>query len=304
MSEVDFDLLADYVGGALAGTPDESRVAALVVSDPVWGAEHAALVTALAATADDLTSFASATAEPMPDEVAARLLAALPASSGVAGAPDVGPARDNRAPRARRPEGGSPPGRPRATAAARRRARWITWAAPAVVAVLVAAFGGLWISQSARDNATVAESAAGGAADSAAVPEALTVPKFSTGTDYDSSTVASGFAGLMQAYSTPGTHKSAAATQAGGDDQFRSQALSPELARLGMAAALAICVDAIAREHGQGPINVTAADFASYQGRPALIVFFTDAASARWGWAVGPDCGPGGTDELFRSRVG
>ena len=33
---VDIDLLADYIGGALAGTPDESAVAALVADDPAW----------------------------------------------------------------------------------------------------------------------------------------------------------------------------------------------------------------------------------------------------------------------------
>ena len=33
---VDLDLLADYVGGALDGTPDQERVAGLVSTDPAW----------------------------------------------------------------------------------------------------------------------------------------------------------------------------------------------------------------------------------------------------------------------------
>ena len=89
--EVDVDLLADYVGGALEGTPEHERVAALVATDPAWGREHELLVVALAATADDLATFAQQTAQPMPDEVLARLLAALPESA------TAGPARSELA---------------------------------------------------------------------------------------------------------------------------------------------------------------------------------------------------------------
>ncbi|MEV0714678.1 hypothetical protein [Asanoa sp. NPDC050611] len=407
MSEVDFDLLADYVGGALAGTPDEARVAGLVATDAVWAAEHAALVAALANTADDLFVYAASTNEPMPDEVAVRLLAALPrpaaaepagvamaepadiaaaertdavaaepadavtaepadavtaepadavtaepadavtaepadaagaelgaaatgatsaAAAGPEGAvaehdgadreatePGAAPAESvavpgqgggRRGPHARRPEGGSgrPPGRAGATTR-RRRARWLAWAAPALVAVMVAALAGVWISQSARTGTTGTNSAAGGAADSAAAaPEAASVPRYNTGTDYNSASVAGGFGADRQTLSS----KSPATFQSDGraSQESSAKAVSPELARLGMGAALAVCFDAIAKELGQGPIVVSAADFASYDGRPAVIVFFTDASGAQWGWAVGPDCGPGGTDELFHSRVG
>ena len=36
VTEVDWDLLADHLGGALQGTPEEARVAHLVATDPAW----------------------------------------------------------------------------------------------------------------------------------------------------------------------------------------------------------------------------------------------------------------------------
>ena len=40
---VDIDLLADYIGGALTGTPEESAVAARIAGDPDWQAAYASL---------------------------------------------------------------------------------------------------------------------------------------------------------------------------------------------------------------------------------------------------------------------
>ena len=34
---VDHDLLADYVGGALDGTPEQERIAGLIAASPEWG---------------------------------------------------------------------------------------------------------------------------------------------------------------------------------------------------------------------------------------------------------------------------
>ncbi|WP_373688915.1 hypothetical protein [Verrucosispora sioxanthis] len=35
-SEVDHDLLADYLGGALDGTPEHAEIARRVAQDPAW----------------------------------------------------------------------------------------------------------------------------------------------------------------------------------------------------------------------------------------------------------------------------
>ena len=307
MSEPDWDLLADYVGGALAGTPDEARVAALVATDPAWASEHELLVAALAATADDLAFFARETAEPMPDEVVTRLLAALP-STPPAHLPAQraeaarGPARDNRA------QGGSRPAR-RQPGRARRRSRWLTWAAPVLVALAVAALGGLWINGSMTGLTSPTASDAGGDAAAARAPEAgaaVAIPRYTTGRDYDGAGVTGGFPGGARSELTgqsPGpvadqdnSTKSAPTTKFNGDERA--------LGRLDAPAALQVCVDAIAAAHGQGQITVDAADYAAFDGRPAVVVFFTDGARDRWGWAVGPDCGLAGTDELFHARVG
>ncbi|MFI5495469.1 hypothetical protein [Actinoplanes sp. NPDC051859] len=81
-SEVDFDLLADYVGGALDGTPDEAVVSALIVGHPAWRRAHAELSAATEAMTAALHSW-GAEPEPMPADLVARLDAAFtPAASG------------------------------------------------------------------------------------------------------------------------------------------------------------------------------------------------------------------------------
>jgi hypothetical protein len=82
------DLLADYVGGVLDGTPDESVVAGLVADDPGWRSAHATLTGGLAAVHDGLRALA-AVPEPMPADVCARLDAALLHAAGSAGTGDA-----------------------------------------------------------------------------------------------------------------------------------------------------------------------------------------------------------------------
>ncbi|MFI7596443.1 hypothetical protein [Actinoplanes sp. NPDC049681] len=88
-SEVDFDLLADYVGGALDGTPDEAVVAALIVGHPGWRRAHADLVEATGAMTAALQAWGEEP-EPMPADVFSRLDAAFSSTA-------VGDARDGAA---------------------------------------------------------------------------------------------------------------------------------------------------------------------------------------------------------------
>ena len=71
---VDIDLLADYIGGALTGTPEESAVAARIAGDPDWQAAYASLTDGMAFVSAELGRFEP---EPMPADLAARLDAAL-----------------------------------------------------------------------------------------------------------------------------------------------------------------------------------------------------------------------------------
>ena len=46
--------------------------------------------------------------------------------------------------------------------------------------------------------------------------------------------------------------------------------------------------------------TVTGADFARFEGRPALVVT-VDTATGGWWLVAGPQCGVNGADELFRT---
>jgi hypothetical protein len=67
---VDIDLLADYIGGALTGTPEESAVAARIADDPAWQAAYASLGQGMAFVSAELGRLAP---EPMPVDLGDRL---------------------------------------------------------------------------------------------------------------------------------------------------------------------------------------------------------------------------------------
>jgi hypothetical protein len=284
---VDHDLLARYVGGALDGTPDETDVAALVATDPAWGRAHDELLAALDALSADLAAYAAVDGAPMPDDVAARLDAAV----------------------AKPPLTVVPGGR---HTAPRRRRRLPAWTAPVAIAAGVAALAGFWINGSGVTTGaddTGGESAAGSAADNAGpAPMAAPVPpdRQVSGVNYDRQAVARGAPVLTAPEDQH--HRSS-----GGDTDgkpFASEApgaaLQPVPAGLGRLTdptELARCLEAISAAH-RVPIQQTAAvDFARFEGSPALIVFFVDADGQRWAWVAGPDCSTAGPDTRYSTRV-
>ncbi|MEU8000640.1 hypothetical protein AB0B66_05625 [Catellatospora sp. NPDC049111] len=278
MSAVDLDLLADYVGGALDGTPEHQRVARLVADDPDWRSAAADLTTALALVNADLTALGAAP-EPMPDDIAARFDALLAspeftASRPVPPRPAVGERTLNRdAPRSR---------------AARRG--WRRWATPVVVAASVLALAGIVLplgplatSQQDAGAGLTAENAP-----AIAVAPDGGVPTTASGTDYRREMLASG---SMSQKTTPSSE--AARTFDGSE-----MAAATDLNRLGGSGeALATCFAAISTVL---PGTVTGADFARFEGRPALIVT-VDTATGGWWFVAGPQCGQTGPDELFRA---
>lgn len=229
-SEVDFDLLADYVGGALDGTPDEAVVAALIVGHPGWRRAHADLVEATGAMTVALQAWGEET-EPMPADVLARLDAAFATaavgdvSDGVATAVGDGSLGES----AVRDDsglvtvganaGGAASGPARAVTTddgvasgrhlvavpnddaqpttARKRARRLKWAAPIGIAAGLVAFLGFGIQQFGAAESQESATSAGGAADQSA-PEAdhaLALPAgpgqvLTSGTDYNRQTLA------------------------------------------------------------------------------------------------------------------
>ncbi|MCW3842348.1 hypothetical protein ONA70_19810 [Micromonospora yasonensis] len=319
-SGVDHDLLADYVGGALDGTPEQGTVARLVEADPAWGEAYADLVRALDLVHADLADWAAGPAPELPLAVADRITAALagagPAPAGdvvssvngdpagfhqatTAAVPAQAAGGSRRAGRATRPMDGHD----RRTGPGRRARRWARIAAPVAVAAASITAIGLGLSNlvgtglSSTDNAGAPAAASGGARPL----DRTTVRTTSSGTDYTPERLSGGLSTtsasplLERSDSEPGL-------------ATKSERLTTPLGldRLARPGPLDDCLTAIDAEHGSGPITVDLVDYASFQGRPAVVVAFVDRAGARWAWASGPECGlPGsGADTRFRTRVG
>ena len=314
-SGVDVDLLADYVGGALTGTPDESVVAALIADDPAWGAAFAELSVGMAAVGAELGRL---TPEPMPAELATRLDAMFTAPA----APAAGPAAGGEPVHATTPHltlvravdaGGDgaqgvpaeKPSRPtrRTGAGSGRRLRWAT---PIAIAAGSVAFVGFGVDYLAGRNDGASNSAAvdvgeRGTSDSrrAAASAADGEPQvLASGTDYTAATLSSD--PLAQVLSAPEIAPSAPPTWA----TDRTAPGDGALSRLSARDALQDCLDAITAENGSGAISAHSVDFARFAGTPAVVVRFT-AANGFWAWASGPGCGtPGaGADTLNKVQV-
>ncbi|GIJ79497.1 hypothetical protein SAMN05443287_107145 [Micromonospora phaseoli] len=81
-SEVDHDLLADYLGGALDGTLEQVEIARLVAQDPAWAQAHALLAPALEDVRAELAGWGESAPE-LPPEIADRIRTALAVAEDV-----------------------------------------------------------------------------------------------------------------------------------------------------------------------------------------------------------------------------
>ncbi len=368
-SGVDHDLLADYLGGALDGTPEEAEVARLVAQDPAWAQAHALLAPAVDGVRAELAEWGGMAPE-MPPALADRILAALdaadlPETAGILSAeageadpgdhdlagvgersvpateaavvestndpdpasvgekPAVVPAQPLGGPR--RPGGTVRPGQERSVPSrpARRRRRWARVAGPvALAAMAVVGLGALQLSRpdrgddaatgtalSERNESPVvpeanssdsSERAAAGEPDrsavSAAAPFRIAGPPQLTGTDYTPEALTK----------EPPVQPFATKMEPEVSVEGGRLAAPGDLARLGDQTALSVCLAEISTEHGSEPLVFDVVDYARFQGRPALVVRFTDGSGANWAWVSGPECGvPGsGSDARYRTRVG
>ncbi|MEW2142760.1 hypothetical protein AB0869_08075 [Micromonospora vinacea] len=331
--EVDTDLLADYLGGALDGTPQQDEVAQLVVADPSWAEAYALLAPAVTEVRTDLTRWAEPSPE-MPSAIADRLLAALASAKPPndtsaeeapttapngdpgcdAATPFVVPAQAGRRPAVRTPVGS---GHPAHTGPGRRRRAWARRGAPvaaAAIAVIAVALGLNQLSMRTTDDSAGVNAMNQPASAPEGVAGAGTVrttgPALRSGTNYTPQT-------LGDAYGTD-TPSTSAASRATGNtpgeqprveaegDRRRSPDGSDQLARLSDEVALTSCLSSVAAEHGSAPLVVEVVDYARFQGDQALVIRFADATGARWAWVSGPECGvPGsGSDSRYSARVG
>ncbi|MFI1992447.1 hypothetical protein [Actinoplanes sp. NPDC020271] len=284
---VDIDLLADYVGGALDGTPESERVAALIADDPAWQEAYEVLAPEMATVGALLGGLP---AEPMPDDVATRLDVALGASAAGGERAGGGPGR------AAEPTPDKADAVPQIVLDLdeRRRKRgnhrWVRLVAPIGIAAGVAGvvgYGLLAAGDSASDSgsSTVAAEGARGPMVVAASPATQ-----ASGFDYTLGTLAQ-----ERNRITADTQSSPMSqTNLAGGETFG-------LDRLTAPGALADCLAAIARENAGGTMTVSSIDYARFDGKPALVVRFT-ASNGEWAWASGVDCGlPGGGADTLGS---
>ncbi|MEV1070962.1 hypothetical protein [Micromonospora parva] len=330
--EVDVDLLADYLGGALDGTPQQDEVAQLVSADPSWAEAYALLAPAVTEVRADLTRWAEPSPQ-MPPAITDRLLAAL-ASAPPTNDTSTGPARaaassveqagdavtpvvvPTQGGADRRPARPTPSGAERgaSTGPGRRRRGWARRGAPvaaAAIAVIAVALGLNQLSMSASDDsgATPAmdrpASAPEGAAGAATVR--TTGPALRSGTNYTPQALGDAYGPDAPAASRATGNTPGGQPQVDAEGERRpSPDGSDQLARLTDEAALTSCLASVAAEHGSAPLVVEVIDYARFQGDQALVIRFTDAAGGRWAWVSGPECGvPGsGSDSRYSARVG
>lgn len=287
-SEVEIDLLADYVGGALDGTPEHATVAQLVAEDPAWARAHAELSAATVTVHSQLADW-GATTEPMPVDVADRVAAAL---SDAASSP----------PQTRPTLTAVPGGRP-ATRTTRRSRRWRSWAVPTAAAAGVLVAAGFGISlidlDGAQDAGTTSAEAPASARDQAgagSVPQVMqdtTQQLIASGLNYQRATLA-GAAIPAEA---------ADATRAFSAQETTDLAVPEVLRRLVAGDALGACLNTIAAAHDRGRVTVQAVDYATFEAEPAVMVFFADDSGERWIWVSGPACGLTGPDTRANARI-
>ncbi|HEX6075353.1 MAG TPA: hypothetical protein VFZ32_08840 [Micromonosporaceae bacterium] len=281
---VDLDLLADYAGGALEGTPEQARAAALVESDPVWADALDSLRAADTLVRADLSRLADTT-EPIPTDIAARLAQALE---------NAAPFEDSDTAKTPR-KGQDEPARLRHARIRRRRYRI------AAVAAVAAGLLGLAVPAGYLVLAPYQAAETSRAPDRAEVDSGAEQPDAATEGNRDGQ----GPAALGRGYPVPvaasGTDYTRVSLSAVHGRQEKATADAPSrvpegLSRLVALPALEDCLTAIRSAH---PGTVTIVDYARFEGAPALIVAVTEAAGGNRVVVAGPGCGRSGADERY-----
>jgi hypothetical protein len=301
---VDLDRLADYVGGALAGTPEEAAVARLVATNPLWTRAHAELATADAFVRADLAVLA-AEPEPMPDAVMTRLADALGAEPPLTGS----------APDESRPHLSVLPGSRATPTPSRARRHWRAVVGVAAASIVLG-LGAVSLTQGLRsggsvDSKTLGSNSAGQAVTSSSAGTASSyaaVDVRASGFDYDPGTLAALGGASIAARSDNSTKAEHRPDALGEPPQPAGHptAVPDPLRRLTDPDARAACLKAVLARYGG---TATMLDYARYQGSAALIVLLDGAngvTGRKWVVAVGPMCGTGGTiaDQRYSGSAG
>lgn len=295
---VDLDLLADYVGGALEGTPDEQRVARLIAADPTWAQAHADLVAADAGIRRWLA--AAPTAGPMPAEVGARIEAALLGA-------DAGPvAPGQRTDASRRPSRSHPIDRSDQSRPGGARRRWLA-AVTAVAAVVfgIAALGQFLPTMRGQVGSTNADSAGGEAAPQIGLNGVDDADRLAP-TNYTPLTLP--ISGAIRDFTSgkgaiaEDTAKPSVPTPVPGSS--RASVVPPSLGGLTDGATLSACFDALRAATDPLGSSLHLYDLGLFEGRPAAIIQLVVGGLITRVYVVGPLCGRGTADLIYTRGVG
>ncbi|GIH08971.1 hypothetical protein Rhe02_70380 [Rhizocola hellebori] len=274
-------MLADYVGGALDGTPEADRVAQLIASSPQWRSAADELTAALRAVSDDLGVLREAP-EIMPPDLVTRFdeLLASPAMAPTAARPAMDPLA------ARRPT--------RSTKQAKRLRKWAVPVAMLSVVFGFLAFANLFPPTATRNESPLSARDEAGAAEMTDA-KALPVPTVTSGKHHNRSSL--GGSTRMTSESVPPATTSKTDSASPSPGMGINGGIPPELMRLTDPVALQRCLDAIATVL---PGIATLIDYAYFETQPALVISIT-SIGGKWTFVAGPGCGIKGPDEIFRT---
>ncbi|GAA2511923.1 hypothetical protein [Pilimelia columellifera] len=279
LTDAQFALLVDYVGGALVGTADHDRVTRWVAADPLWRDAHESLRHGTAAVESALRSW-GAEPEPMPVDVTERLMAALAAAPPLAGT-DATP---------------TAPIVPIGAARRRRRITPLRWAAAGAVAASVAAFGGfVMVAQPEPNDQQPSTFAAPNAtpATTETTADAGVAPRFGE--------LPAGLLAQASGRAYRADNLADAGQAVRGATTFATAEVAPPLRRLASAGGMENCVRALAAIVAPGA-TATGVDFATFDGRPAAVLALA-GPDGRLVAAVGPDCGLAATGADLRATA-
>jgi hypothetical protein len=295
---VDRELLADFVGGALSGTPEEHRVAGLISADPSWARAHDELVVADAQVRGWLA--AAPPVGPVPPEVIARLDAAL------AGLPSPSTSRTDAvtmaAPGRRRDHRRSPATRSVDRVEGRRpggRRRWLPAIGAALGVVLAVILGVQLLPTLQSQSDRKATNASGGSAEAPALDSSGGGTAFrATGTNYTPLTLPAIGARVSSSLANPdkGAPGSTVAPIPTETAAEGAKDVPPALARLRDAAAVDGCLGVLRTATDPPGSVLILYDLAYYEGAPAAIVLRITASAIDRVYVVGPNCGLTGAD--------
>lgn len=309
----ELDLLAEYAAGLLDGTPEGTELAVRIEREPELAELHAALVHADGLVRAELAAISAPPA--MPEDLAARLdavLAAEPALTEAARSPRTERASTDQPntdqPNTERPSteraGTSRP--PTRASAARgasplRRRRWLADAGKVAAGIAVLAGAAFGVNSLTLPGSVESGSAQSGARDDRAADSAGNLDSSAlgdvrhTGTDYRESSLPTQVSSLLL-QRKPSQPESSQRSEYGLSAGDRSAEVGQYMS-LSREDVLARCLTAL----GLLPENLTL-DYASFDGRPALVVVERGTTSATV-HIVGPQCGQPDADRLLRTTV-